>query len=87
MPWSAAGTSTPLAQRDAGRAPVQPGLSNGAAAVGLAQQLVDEFLDHGKSLRMRQPRSQGDGFERRAGLVATGSLASSSSGRSLVESL
>jgi hypothetical protein len=25
---------------------------------GLAQQLVDEFLDHGKSLRMRQPRSR-----------------------------
>ncbi len=56
-------------------------------AVGLAQQPVDEFLDHSNRFNMRQPRSRAMAWSRASGLVATGSCTFSSSGRSLMESL
>ena len=55
----------------------------------LAQQLVDEGLDHadsGNRSRMRQPRCCAISRRAAPGLVATGLCARSSSGRSLVES-
>ena len=52
-----------------------------------AQDLVYEALDHANSLRMRQPRSMAMALSRGSGLVATGSVTFSSSGRSLMESL
>ncbi len=58
-----------------------------AGAAGLAQQLVDEFLDHSKRFRMRQPRCLARVARRSSGLVATGSSTFSSSGRSFIESL
>ena len=78
----------PLADRDAGR------LGSAAARCGaalfgrvFAQNLVYEALDHANSLRMRQPRSRATSSSAGLGLVATGSLARSSRGRSLGESL
>lgn len=56
-------------------------------ARGFAQQLVDETLDHAKRSRIRQPRSRAIAASAGPGLVATGSLTRSSSGRSLVLSL
>ena len=55
----------------------------------LAQQFVDEGLDHGCSAnrsRMRQPRSRACWRRPSPGLVATGTVTRSSRGRSLVES-
>ena len=54
---------------------------------GLAQQTADEFLDHSKRFRTVQPRSAAIFARAGAGLVATGWVTRSSSGRSLVESL
>src|SRR5690606_13805477 len=61
----------------------------GAALFGraFAQDLVDKALDHANSLRMRQPRSRATSSSEGLGLLATGSLARSSRGRSLGESL
>ena len=58
-----------------------------ARAAGLAQQLVDEFLDHSNRFNMRQPRSWAMAWSRASGLVATGSCTFSSSGMSFMESL
>ena len=63
------------------------GVGRGRRGGALAQQTADEFLDHGNNLRMRQPRCRAIASSAGLGLVATGSLTSSSSGRSLVESL
>jgi len=52
-----------------------------------AQDLVYQSLDHENSRRMRQPRSKATASRAELGLVATGSLAKSSKGRSLGESL
>ena len=58
------------------------------AGAGLAEQPVDELLDHcSKSLTMRQPRSRATASSSGDGLTATGSVARSSRGRSLGESL
>ncbi len=57
---------------------------------GLAQQLVDDVLDHGASpnrSRMRQPRSWARARSRVSGLVATGWSTRSSRGTSFQESL
>ncbi len=59
----------------------------GLAGGRLAEQPVDELLDHAKSLRMGQPRAVAMRSSAGAGLVATGWLTRSSSARSLVESL
>ena len=60
----------------------------GLPGSGLAEQPVDEFLDHwSKSLKMRQPRSRATASSSGDGLTATGSVARSSRGRSLGESL
>jgi hypothetical protein len=53
----------------------------------LAKQSVDELLDHMKSCSTGQPRSWAKRSSARPGLVATGWLTFSSSGRSLRESL
>ena len=64
------------------------GARRGLAGSGLAEQPVDEFLDHwSKSLKMRQPRSRATASSSGDGLAATGSVACSSRGRSLGESL
>ena len=55
--------------------------------VALAQQSVDECLDHENRVRIGQPRSRAMRSSAGPGLVATGSLTCSRSGRSLVESL
>lgn len=54
---------------------------------GLAQQLVEKLLDHVNRFRVRQPRSLATESSAGDGLVATGSVAFSSSGKSLSESL
>ena len=57
-------------------------------ARGLAQQLVDEFFDHGlKISNMRQPRSCASARRRSSGLVATGWSTFSSSAMSFMESV
>ena len=58
-----------------------------AAVLGLSEQLGNELLDHANKFRMRQPRARAMASSSGDGLVATGSLAFSSSGRSLTESL
>src|SRR6185436_15674980 len=58
-----------------------------AGAFGLAQELGDELLDHANNVRMRQSRSRATASSSGEGLVATGSVARSSSARSLSESL
>jgi hypothetical protein len=57
------------------------------AFLGPAEQLGDELLDHANNVRMRQPRSRATASSSGEGLVATGSVACSSSARSLSESL
>ena len=53
----------------------------------LAEQLVDELLDHVNRFRICQPRSRATASSAGDGLVATGSVARLSRGRSLSESL
>jgi hypothetical protein len=74
-----------LAERDGGQRRRRGGRHGGVFA--LAEKAFDEFLDHSKSLRMGQPRSDAMRASAGPGLVATGSLTRSSSGRSFVESL
>ena len=64
----------PLAQRRGG-------------PLGLAQQLVDQFFNHSNSFNIGQPRSRASVSRAAVGLVATGWLTRSSSGRSFIESL
>ena len=58
-----------------------------AAVLGLSEQLGNELLDHANKFRMRQPRARAMASSSGDGLVATGSVARSSSARSLSESL
>ena len=67
-------------------APAQ-GNARGRYRIGLAQQLVDESFDHGKSRSIGHPRCWATSARDGAGLVATGWVAHSSRGRSLMESL
>src|SRR3989344_490063 len=53
----------------------------------LAEELVNQAFDHANNRRMRQPRDCATASSSGLGLVATGSVARSSRGRSLGESL